>query len=99
MAKMSKAGKKILEGIDAALAYAKGEDDNAVTIHVPDTVDVKAIRGTMKLSQQAFAARFGFSTHAVRNWEQGVRHPEAATRAYLLVIKKEPEAVARALTE
>ena len=94
---MTKAGEKILKGAREALAYAKGEDDNAVTLHVPDNVDVKAIRGAMKLSQTAFAARFGFSTHAVRNWEQGIRTPDVAARAYLLVIKNEPEAVERAL--
>lgn len=33
----------------------------------------------------------------VRNWEQGVRHPEGPARILLQVIDREPEAVMRAL--
>ena len=44
-----------------------------------------------------FAARFGFSVKNVQNWEQGLRRPEGPARAYLHVIEREPEAVARAL--
>jgi putative transcriptional regulator len=32
-----------------------------------------------------------------RQWEQGRRVPEGPTRAYLLVIDREPKAVAKAL--
>jgi putative transcriptional regulator len=34
-------------------------------------VDVAAIRAKLGLTQEAFAARFGFSKGAVRDWEQG----------------------------
>jgi putative transcriptional regulator len=95
---MTKAGDKVLEGAREALAFARG-DESAATVHVPPKVDIKAIRKSMNLSQQAFAARFGFSAGAVRNWEQGIRTPETAARAYLIVIQKEPEAVQRALSE
>ena len=54
--------------------------------HPPAAVDVRAIRARTGLSQANFAKRFGFSTSAVREWEQGRRQPEAAARVLLLVI-------------
>ena len=33
----------------------------------------------------------------LRGWEQGRKEPDAAERAYLIVIGREPEAVGRAL--
>ena len=59
----------------------------------PRDVDMKAIRDKLGLSQGAFAARFGFSVGAVREWEQGRRRPEQAARTLLLVIQHDPEAV------
>ena len=42
----------------------------AIVTHVPECVDVKAIRGRLGLSQAKIAARFGFALDAVMNWEQ-----------------------------
>ena len=67
---MSKAGESNLRGAREALAYAQGECEGFVA-HVPEPVDVKAIRERVGLSQAKFAARFGFALDAVRNWEQG----------------------------
>jgi putative transcriptional regulator len=47
--------------------------------------------------QEEFAGRFGFSINTLRHWEQGRRVPEGPTRAYLLVIKRNPKAVQKAL--
>jgi putative transcriptional regulator len=58
---------------------------------------VKAIRTRQGLTQEEFAARYGFAVSAVREWEQKRRMPDPAARAYLVVIDREPEAVARAL--
>lgn len=66
-------------------------------IRVPAEVDVKAVRRRMGLTQAAFAARFGFTLSAVREWEQWRRRPEASARVLLKVIEREPEAVERAL--
>jgi putative transcriptional regulator len=93
---MSKAGRSILRGARQALAYAKGERSGFVA-HVPERIDVAAIRTRMGLSQAAFAKRFGFKLDALQNWEQGRRRPEGAARALLRVIEREPEAVQRAL--
>lgn len=67
-------------------------------VYVPSSIDVRAIRKRYGLSQAAFADRFGFSRAAVRDWEQNRRTPEGPTRAYLIVIDREPEAVQRALS-
>ena len=66
-------------------------------MQVPATVDVKAIRKRLGLTQVAFAQRYGFELSSIRNWEQGRRQPEGPARLLLLVIDKEPEAVHRAL--
>ena len=94
---MSKAGESMLRGAREALAYARGARDGFVA-HVPAHVDVKATRKRLGLSQARFAAEFGFALDAVRNWEQGRRQPDAAARAFLMVIDREPDAVRRALS-
>ena len=95
---MSKSGESILRGAHQALAYARGARDSFVA-HVPDEVDVVAIRTRLGLSQGEFATRFGFKLDALQNWEQGRRRPDGAVRAFLRVIEREPEAVLRALAE
>ena len=58
---------------------------------------VRRVRAGTGLSQNRFAAHYGFSVAAVRDWEQGRRTPEASTLCYLRVIEREPQAVSRAL--
>jgi len=64
---------------------------------VPKKIDVKAIRAGLEMTQESFASRFGFSINTLRHWEQGSRQPEGPTRAYLMVIQREPKAVQKAL--
>ena len=88
----------IRRGLAEAVAYAEGTADKSLyRVHIPAKLDVKAIRGRLKMTQQQFAARFGFNIHTLRHWEQGRRRPEGPTRAYLLVIDREPEAIPKAL--
>ena len=94
---MTKAGESILRGAREALEFANGERDGFVA-HVPDDIDVRAIRQATKLSQAKFAATFGFSPAAIRNWEQKRRRPDAAARAYLMVIRHDPGVVMEALS-
>jgi putative transcriptional regulator len=90
---MSKAGSRILGSVGRARAYARGETNEGFVAHVPASVDVKAIRTRLGLSQDSFALRFGFSPAAVRDWEQHRRQPEQAARVLLLVIDRNPEVV------
>lgn len=91
---------KIAAGLREAAAIERGEaDPGTYRVHVPETVDVKAIRAKLKLSQGAFAMRFGFSVASVQDWEQNRRSPETSARVLLKVIDREPEAVQRALAQ
>ena len=96
---MTAAGKRLLEAAHEALAIAKGEADSATyVVHAPPaTVDVKAIRTGMDMTQKAFGLRFGFGVARVRDWEQGRTRPAASDRVLLTTIQREPDAVLRAL--
>jgi putative transcriptional regulator len=92
---MSAAGDQILRSVRSLRAAV--QSGAALPVHVPDEVDVRAIRRKLGMSQAQFAAAFGFGLDAVQNWEQGRRRPEGAARAFLKVIAHEPDAVRRAL--
>lgn len=95
---MSKAAHSIRRGLAEALAYAEGTADmSRYGVHIPSDIDVKAIRTRLNMTQEEFAGRFGFSINALRHWGQGRRVPVAPTRAYLLVIDRDPKAVQKAL--
>ena len=95
---MSKVADSVRRGLRQAVAYAEGKaDERAYRVHVPVKIDVKAIRTSLDMTQEEFAARFGFSVNTLRHWEQGSRQPEGPTRAYLLVIDRAPKAVQKAL--
>jgi putative transcriptional regulator len=95
---MSKVADSIRRGLEEAVAYAqRTADPTRYGVHIPEDVDVKAIRTKLGMTQEEFAGRFGFSVNTLRHWEQGRRVPEGPTRAYLLVIDRDPKAVQRAL--
>jgi putative transcriptional regulator len=87
-------GARILEGLEQAIAWTRGENDDVrvTLVQVPE-VDVRAVRRKMGLSQSQFATKFGFPPATLRNWEQGRSRPDAPTRVLLAVIAKHPEAV------
>ena len=94
---MGKAAEKILKNVRATRAAIRAGGIDAMRIHVPDHVDVRALRRQLGMSQAAFAARFGIERRTVQNWEQGQRQPEGPARVLLQVIDREPDAVMRAL--
>ena len=61
------------------------------------TPRAKIIRRALGLSQEEFAARFHIPLGTLRDWEQGRKDPDAAARAYLIVIGRNPSAVTEAL--
>lgn len=92
-------GESIIASLKEALRYSKGEEVPGIrvtTVMVP-TIDVRKLRQKLKLSQNDFAAKFGFSPAVVRNWEQGRNRPDGAARILLAVIDRHPEAVEDAL--
>jgi DNA-binding XRE family transcriptional regulator len=63
----------------------------------PGPVDVKAIRAKSGLSQAEFARRYGFNVRTLQDWESSGAQPPSPVRAYLLVIDRFPDTVAKAL--
>src|ERR1035441_8843068 len=75
----------------SARAIARGDaDPTTYKVHVPAKVDVRAIRTKLRMSQNAFAARFGILPSTLRDWEQNRRHPDGAARVLLMVIATLP---------
>jgi putative transcriptional regulator len=87
----------IIQGLSEAAALMRGEDVPGIRVHVPTDSDVRAIRGRLGLSRTDFAKRFSLPLGTVRDWEQGRRAPDTASRNLLKIIDREPEAAARAL--
>jgi putative transcriptional regulator len=94
-----KAFAKTKAGMTDALAYARGDraGGRASVVRVP-SINVRAARQKLGMSQDRFARTFRVSVATVRNWEQGRRRPEGPARALLRVIERAPKAVERALS-
>jgi len=93
---MSTAFNSIKQGLQEAILHTKG-DARGVRMHRPRAVDVKALRAKVGMTQEQFAARFGFSTATLRHWERGDRSPHGPALVLLNVIERNPEAVIEAL--
>jgi putative transcriptional regulator len=65
--------------------------------HLKRTPQVKIIRRALGMSQEEFSTRFHIPLGTLRDWEQGRKDPDAAARAYLVVIGRKPDAVLDAL--
>lgn len=89
---------KIAEGLEEVLAIAKGESEPARLV-VPKEIDVREIRSKAMLSQEQFAAAFGFTATQVKDWEQGRSRPTGGNRAYLMLIRDDPAKVRDMLAE
>lgn len=93
---MSKAFDSIKQGLLEAVAHAQG-DKEAARVYQPKQIKVKVLRSRLAMTQEQFAARFGFSVATLRHWERGDRSPQGAALVLLNVIDKNPAAVLTAL--
>ena len=101
--KYGKLGALIIEGLQEAIAYERGEVTN-VRVH---RVEVTA-RGAhverppwyapflireikLSVSQAIFAEMLGVSASSVRAWEQGKREPDGPARRLLQIAELHPE--------
>ena len=94
---MKKRARNLVRGLSAVLDYVEGRPvvgAKSVVVHVPD---VKAIRERLKMSQSEFAETYRIPVGTLRNWEQGLRRPDAPAASYLRVIAKQPKIVREAL--
>jgi putative transcriptional regulator len=87
-----KAFDKIAAGLNEALEVARGNAKPS-KLHVPPEINVRSIRQKLELSQDDFAAEFGFTINQIRDWEQGRTRPLGGNRAYLMIIQRDPKAV------
>ncbi len=88
--------KELLLGIKQAGEIMRGEREPSRVFHYA-SIEVKKIRGKLKLTQAEFAKMICVSPATLRNWEQGRTYPEGAAVALLRVADANPEAVLNAL--
>ena len=94
----TKLGMALEQSAREILAHVKGDARLPTRrIVLPGEVDVKRIRTKAGMSQAEFARAFCLNPRTLQEWEQGRRKPDATTRAYLVVIAKNREAVLDAL--
>lgn len=90
---ISASGAAILEGLNEALADAKGNHVEGIRKTSVYAVQPKEIRENLNMSQQEFSSAFGIPLATLRNWEQGRRQLDATANSYLKVISKFPKEV------
>ena len=81
---ISDAARELAEQLRTSAANPKGD---------APALDPKAIRETLKQSQEGFAELMGISVATLRGWEQGRRMPRGPARVLLHVTATHPEAV------
>jgi putative transcriptional regulator len=87
---------QMMDGLNDVEAFLAGKQEG-FRAHVPQEVDVKAIRNRLGMTQARFSDTFGFSLDAIKHWEGGRRTPEAPARKLLTVIDRNPAAMLTAL--
>ena len=60
-------------------------------------VNVKKLRERVGLTQEEFARIYCIPLGTLRDWEQRRKNPDRTARAYLMVIDKDPKAIAALL--
>ena len=94
----TKLGVELEESGKEILAHLKGEVKLSTRrIVLPGDVDVRHVRMQTGMSQGEFARAFCINPRTLQEWEQGRRKPDATSRAYLAVIRKNRRAVLDAL--
>lgn len=85
---------RLMGGLNSALAHAQGNPPEGTRVHIPEVLDVAAIRQRTGLAQPAFAATIGVAVGTLRNWEQKRRTPEGPARVLLALVERHPQIVA-----
>lgn len=91
---------EILEGLGDAADYLDGRAAavRVNTVNVPERIDVREVREAVGATQVEFSRRFAIPVDTLRKWERGTREPDAAGRAYLALIRRDPKVVEKLLT-
>ena len=93
---------------DEEIAAAVADDPDAAPIHTEaelaamfaredarDLYGVARLRRRLGLAQVQFVNRYKIPLSTLRQWEQGVREPDSASKLLLAVIAEDPDLVAR----
>ena len=97
MAKKQEFGKALLESLQEALAWKRGEIAlETVNLDPMSAERIRAIRKKVAKSAKEFERRFGIPAATISNWEQGRRKPDPTSRLLLKVIESDPDVVEKA---
>lgn len=94
---MSRFGKDLIESLGQAVRHSRGRKVSGLRVTKVEIPDVRAIRRSLRMSQQRFALVYRIPLPTLKNWEQGRRHPDAPAAAYLLAIQRRPKEVMEAV--
>ena len=94
---MSDVSKSIMQGLQEALEYTKGNLEcrtikvkyEPVPEYKPD--DIKRIRTNANMTQMGFAHFLGVTVKAVEAWEYGRNKPNGSARRLMSVVEKDPK--------
>ena len=68
---MSKFGQELIESMKQAAMHAGGRKVRGMRVTKVEIPDVRAIRRSLRMSQQRFAAAYRIPLPTLKNWEQG----------------------------
>lgn len=94
---METAFESIRQGMTEAIEFAQGNTGKSV-VNEFSSVNIKALRERVGMSQTEFASIFGIKQDTLQHWERGDRKPRGPALALLNVLSREPKAVLRALS-
>jgi putative transcriptional regulator len=86
---MSEVYGSLMEGLNVALAHARGEATGAI-VHRIEVVDVAAIRASTGPSQSAFARSIGVAEGTLLNWEDCRCRPTGPAQVLFAMIARRP---------
>jgi len=72
----SKVADSVRRGLEEAVGYAEGTADaSRFGVHIPQEIDVKAIRGKLGMTQEEFAHEIAVTVSTVNRWENAHAEP------------------------
>lgn len=105
--KKTKVGQELIEGMEAVLAHAKGEERfRETTVEIPPPAPrwtknrvLWLRKQCFRVSQPRFAAILSVKPATVRSWEQGLKTPSGAASRLLQLAELEPSLFTRLAVE
>ena len=82
MSERTKFGADLIQAMSEAAAHAHGKDVPGIRVHCVDvsTVEAKAVRKKLDLTQDEMVTVLGTSLSGYKKWKQAKRQPSGAAR-------------------